>query len=152
VLYLIGGAVSLVAMRAAGLLVDRFGGVWVSIVGALLFIASVACGLGVEPSLIPAVVFFVSFMFGNSVRNVALLTVSSKVPAASERAGFGSVQSAAQHLGAAAGAALASGLLFERSGGALSGMPTVAALAIAVSLALPILVALVERHTKELPS
>src|SRR5207302_1642582 len=80
---------------------------------------------------------FIGFMLGNSFRNVTYNTLTTRVPAPHERARFMSLQSAIQHLSAAAGAFLSSRMLGETPDGKLIGMPAVALASIAMSLALP---------------
>ena len=84
---------------------------------------------------------FVFMMSAQSTRNVASQTLTSRIPAPHEHAGFQSLQSAVQHLGSAVGSSLGSVFLTTAPSGELLGMPALAAFAIAVSLPLPMVTA-----------
>jgi predicted MFS family arabinose efflux permease len=135
-LYLAGGLVSFFATRFVGMLVDRWGSARVGTFGALFVSVVIYVGFIREPLAVPVMAVFVGFMLGNSFRNVAYNTLTSKVPRAEERARFSSVQSAVQHLASAIGAFVGSQLLTERPDASLAGIPTVAALSIALGLTL----------------
>ncbi len=132
-LYLTGGAVSFFTMRAAGRFVDRFGSTTLIAVGV--------CGIGVLMAVLgvlqdpktPVVLLFACFMVFSSGRNVSLQTLTSKVPAPDERAGFQSIQSAIQHGAAACGAMMSSMLLHEVDG-KLTQVPLLVAVSFASSL------------------
>lgn len=132
-LYLCGGACSFFTMRAAGRLVDRAGSTTLIAVGVLAFSAIVVVVGVVQHPATPVLAVFICFMIFQSTRNVASQTLTSKVPAADERAGFQSINSAIQHGAGACGAVLSSTLLDDTSG-RLDGMPTVAAVAIGAAL------------------
>ncbi len=140
VLYLAGGIVSFAAMRVGGALVDRRGPVAVTTFGSVLMMAVLASGFLPARPLVPVMVVFVGFMLANSVRAVALNTLSSKVPFPAERARFMSAQSAAQNVAAAMGAVVSSLLLSELPDKKLAGMPAVAAFAMSLAAAVPVLV------------
>jgi predicted MFS family arabinose efflux permease len=144
VLYLCGGCVSFVATQLAGRLVDRFGSFRVGTAGAALLILTIATGFLITPPLLPVVALFVAFMLSLAFRNVAYNTLTSKVPQGSERARFMSIQSAVQHAASASGAFLSARMLSELTGGMLAGMGRVAATSIALTLALPLMLFLVE--------
>lgn len=143
-LYLAGGCVSFVATQAAGPLVDRFGSFRVGTAGSVLLIFTIATGFAMAPPLLPVIGIFMVFMLAMALRNVSYNTLTSKVPRGSERARFMSIQSAVQHAASAAGAFLASQMLSELPGGALAGMDRVAAIAIALTVALPFMLYRVE--------
>lgn len=143
-LYLAGGCVSFVATQAAGPLVDRFGSFRVGTAGAALLIFTIATGFAMAPPLLPVIGLFMVFMLAMALRNVSYNTLTSKVPRGGERARFMSIQSAVQHAASAAGAFLSSQILSELPGGALAGMGRVAAIAIALTLALPFMLFRVE--------
>ena len=143
---LIGGTVSFATLQVAGRLVDRFGAAKVALGGTLVFIAILYEGLVQPMARLPVLVFFVAFMVTNSFRMIPMQSLSSRVPAAHERARFMSIQSAVQHMAAAVGAVLASQMLTEQPDGRLVGMDRVAGLAIALSLFLPLLMWLLERR------
>jgi predicted MFS family arabinose efflux permease len=157
-LYLTGGIVSFFTTRAAGVLVDRAGPTRVALVGSLGFALVTWAGfartdvLPFETALLPCMfVLFATFMFSNGVRNVAYTTLTTRVPAPEERARFMSLQSAVQHLSAAAGASLSAHLLMTDAEHRLIGMPALAWLAIASALLLPLLVRNVHRQLPALP-
>jgi predicted MFS family arabinose efflux permease len=143
-LYLAGGTVSFFAMRSVGGLVDRFGSARVGTFGSL-FIAMIAyLGFVRFPPPIPVMAIFVGYMLGSAFRNVAYNTLTTKVPRAEERARYGSIQSAVQHLASSAGAFASSLMLSELPDKTLEGIPTVAWLSIAIGLVLPPLLWIVE--------
>jgi predicted MFS family arabinose efflux permease len=139
VLYLVGGSVSFVVMRFVGRLVDAFGSARVGTLGALGLALVVYLGFVRFPPPIPVIAIFVSYMVVSSLRNVSYNTLTSKVPAPDERARFGSVQSAVQHLASAAGAFASAQLLVELDSppGALGGIPTLGWLSIALGFVVP---------------
>jgi predicted MFS family arabinose efflux permease len=148
VMYMAGGAVAFFTLRLAGRMVDRFGAAVTSAVGTALFLAALAAGFGWPPAGVPILPLFVLFMVGNSTRNVSVSALSTRVPAPEERARFLSAQSAVQHLSAAAGAALSTRLLTVLPDGRLAGMRGLVVVCIALSLALPFLVARVGRRLR----
>lgn len=145
-LYMAGGAVAFFTLRLAGRLVDRFGAPIVATGGSAIFLAVLALLFGWPPAGVPIVPLFVAFMIGNSTRNVAVSSLSTRVPAAAERARFLSTQSAVQHLAAAAGAALSTRLLTVLPDGRLGGMLRLVIFSTLISLALPFLLVAVERR------
>lgn len=132
-LYLTGGAVSFFTMRGAGRIVDRFGSTTLIAVG----VGGIGVLMGVlgvlQDPRTPVVAVFACFMVFSSGRNVSLQTLTSKVPAADERAGFQSIQSAIQHAAAASGAMMSSVLLHEVDG-KLTQVPLLVAVSFAASL------------------
>jgi predicted MFS family arabinose efflux permease len=147
-LYLSGGAVSLIVTQLSGRLVDRFGSFRVGTAGTLCLIATVQAGFVFEPPLLPIVGLFMAFMFSMGLRNVSYNTLTSRVPTLHERARFMSLQSAVQHAASAAGAFLSSRMLTELSDHKLVGMPNVAYVSIALSAVLPALLWLVESRVR----
>lgn len=147
-LYLAGGAVSFFTMRLVGFLVDRHGSARVGTFGTLFIALVVYAGFVCEPPLLPVMLIFVGFMFGSSFRNVAYNTLTTKVPAPTERARFASVQSAVQHLSAALGGFASAQLLTERADHSLSGISTCAWASIGAGLAVPPLLWTVEARVR----
>jgi predicted MFS family arabinose efflux permease len=137
-LYFAGGLPTFFTLRIAGRLADTYGSPRVALAGTALFVAIVVLGFSSGRSLVPPIVVFVFMMSAQSTRNVASQTLTSRIPAPHERAGFQSLQSSVQHLGAAVGAAVGSVFLSTAPSGELLGMPALAAFAIAVSLPLPL--------------
>lgn len=145
-LYMVGGASSFLMLRLMGKRVDRFGSSKVFLGGTLILIGTVAMGFMLSPPILTPMLIFPLYMGGQSIRNVSLQTLTSKVPGPTERARYQSAQSAAQHLFSAAGAVIGSAMLKETETHALTGMSKVAALSICLSLSVPILVLWVDRE------
>jgi predicted MFS family arabinose efflux permease len=144
-LYLVGGFLSLVAMRIAGPLVDRFGSPAVSVIGSGGLAIVLTLTFFDLPFEVPVVPVFSGFMLVNSFRFVAMNTLASRVPAMHQRARFMSAQSATSHMASACGAMLSSTLLTTAESGALIGMSRVALQSICLTLTLPPLLFLVDR-------
>ncbi len=149
-LYLIGGAASFFVMRIAGRAIDRVGAAAVSVVGTIgiiivLYLGYIAPGqLGGTAVLL----LFVGFMLSMSVRNVAMVSLTSRVPRADQRAGYMSLQSTAQHVASATGAFVSSRLLHDTPAGRLDGIDTVSMLAVGLALLLPPLLAALGRRVR----
>jgi predicted MFS family arabinose efflux permease len=148
-LYLVGGVVSFFTMRVAGRLSDRFGTTTVATAGTSVFALVLVIGFVPTQPLVPILPLFVGFMLAGSIRMVPMSALSTRVPSASERARFMSVQSAMQHIASATGAALSSLMLGELPGGRLVGMDHVAWFSIALAVVLPFLIWSVEKRVKE---
>jgi hypothetical protein len=101
------------------------------------------CFVAPVPGL-PAMAMFLGFMLSSSLRLVPHNTLTSKVPAAAERARFMSIQSAVQHLASSLGAFASAAMLRELPGGKLEGMAGVATLSIAFASLFPLLAWAVE--------
>jgi len=151
-LYLVGGSVSYVAMRAAGIYIDRLGSTWIATAATLAFVAAVGGMFVLEWPWLPVMPIFVTLMTVMALRNVALNTLSSRVPKPHERARFMSLQSAVQHMAAALGAMLSSTLLTELPDKRLAGMPTVATFSVVMASFLPFLLRYVERQLSLRPA
>jgi predicted MFS family arabinose efflux permease len=156
-LYFVGGLASYLAIRLVGGLVDRFGSFRVGSAGAaLLFLVITFFFYASVPGL-PPMLMFVAMMTAMAFRNVAHTTLTSKVPAAAERARFQAIQSAVQHAASAAGAFLSAKMLTTealvdaqgRAGTRLVGMPKVALLAMALTAVLPLLFRRVENAVRQ---
>jgi predicted MFS family arabinose efflux permease len=147
-LYLAGGLISFFTMRLAGAFVDRRGSVPVATVASALVAAVIAAAFLPERPLIPALVIYVGFMIANSGRLVALNALTTRVPAANERARFMSSQSSIQHLSTALGAVISTALLTEQPDHSLVGMPVLALGAIALCFAMPPLLAGVDARLR----
>lgn len=140
-IYLVGGVASYMAMRLAGVLVDRWGALPLVIVGTALHVSSLYLAFLQPTLLLPVVVIFALFMLSGSVRMVPMQTLATQVPGPNDRARFMSVQSAVQHIASSAGAFASSLLLVAEPTGQLRGMETVAWGALVVALAVPFSVA-----------
>lgn len=147
-LYLIGGIASFAAVRGFGFLVDRVGSFRVGLGGSVLLAAVLYLGYVLDPPGIPILAMFVGFMLAMSVRNVAYNTLTSKVPAPDERAGFMSMQSAVQHLSSATGAFLSSQVLTERADHSLVGVSTIAMFSLVMTATLPAFMWIVEHRVR----
>ena len=146
--YLYGGLVSFVTLRAVGPLVDRWGSFRVGTAGSLLVVLCTATLFLYYPRWLPIPVLFMGFMLAMGVRNVAYHTLTSRVPENPVRARFMSLQSAVQHLASAAGAFLGAQLLTDLPDGTLGGVPAVAWTSIALTLGVSPLLFAVERRVR----
>jgi predicted MFS family arabinose efflux permease len=153
-MYLAGGVVSLVTARFAGRYVDRVGAFRVGTVGTVLqmiivYATFATALLPIEGMFLGSMYgMFMFFMLSNSMRTVALQTLTSKVPYPEERARFQSLQSSVQHLSSALGASLSARLLTTNENHELVGMPLVAYVALGGAALLPFLMRRVERLVK----
>jgi predicted MFS family arabinose efflux permease len=146
ILYLVGGALSFGTMRLAGYLTDRYDPATVAAGGSAAFIAIMLVGFIYPVLWIPVMFIFVGFMISGSFRFVPMQTLTSRVPLPAERARFMSAQSAVQHLASSAGAMIGAQVLTEAPGGALVGMDRLAWFAVVMAVALPIVLAMVNRR------
>jgi predicted MFS family arabinose efflux permease len=151
-LYLVGGVVSFVAMRAIGPMIDRAGATTTASVGTLLFLATLVATFVVPWPGLPVMAIFVTFMTAMAFRGVSFNALASRVPQAHERARYMSIQSSVQHLASALGAVLASQLLHELPDHSLVGMRNVALFAMACGACLPFLLHAVERRVRMRPT
>lgn len=140
-LYMAGGLMSFVGMRAVGRLVDRHGSVSVAAIATAALCAITAFWFMAYHPAVPILLLFVLFMVLNSGRNVAYNALVTRVPLPHERARFMSIQSAVQHLAGAGGAFLSAALLVENADGTLGGVERMAWVAIGLSAAAPFLMA-----------
>jgi predicted MFS family arabinose efflux permease len=145
-LFVAGGLVSLVTMRAAGRLADRAGAALTAAGGTALYVA-VLFATFIFP--VPAAAaLFVAFMAASTFRMVPVQALSSRVPLPAERARFLSAQSVVQHLASAVGAFGSTRMLQELPGGRLDGMGSVAWASAALAAAAPALMWLVESRVR----
>lgn len=147
-LYFFGGIFSFVGMRLVGKQVDRHGAARVS-GAATLCLAVILWAWFVHYSpAVPVLALFIAYMITTSVRAVAYQTLTSKVPAAAERAGHTSLQSSVSHLAAALGAWGSSLVIVERADGRLEGMDTLGVSAIVGAVLVPLILLVLERRLK----
>jgi len=137
VLYLVGGTMSFFATRGVGWLVDRYGSFRVGTAGTIWFVGVLYTCFVAPIAGVPVMAIFLGFMLSNSLRGVPHSALTSRVPAAPERARFMSIQSAVQHLASSLGAFTSAFFLRDLPGGQLEGMPTVASFAIGLALLFP---------------
>jgi predicted MFS family arabinose efflux permease len=149
-LYMAGGALSFFVMLVAGRATDRFGPTAVTIVGTAILVAATQLWFITPPARVTHLVLplFVTFMAGMSIRNVSMSSLATRVPRFDERAAYMSLQSTAQHVASSVGSVLSSRLLSDGPDGRLEGMAMVAAVAVALSLALPPVLAVVGRGVR----
>lgn len=139
-LYLLGGIVSFFTTRVAGRAADRFGITLVSGIGAAMVVGVTAAGFLWEEALISVPMLFALLFLAMGLRNVPYNTLMTLVPGPQERATFMSLQSAMQHLAAAAGAFASSRILVVLPNHRLAGMGRVAVLSISLTaLGIPVL-------------
>jgi predicted MFS family arabinose efflux permease len=149
VLYMVGGLVSFAVMRIAGNLVDRAGAPVVAGAGTALLLANLYGGfVAFDRWPVAVLPLFVTFMMAMSLRNVSLTTLTSRVPGPTERAGYMSLQSTAQHIASASGAFLSSRMLQPLPNGRLGGMPAVATASMALAALLPLLLHRLDRRLR----
>jgi predicted MFS family arabinose efflux permease len=146
ILYLAGGLMNLLVTRFIGIAIDRYGSALMGSIGSIGMSVIMWTGFAKFPPLLTPMPVFILFMMFSSFRMVSYNTLTSKVPRAEERASYASVQSAVQHLAAASGAFLSARMLTENASHELVGMERVTWLAMAISVALPPLLILVERR------
>jgi predicted MFS family arabinose efflux permease len=152
ILYFAGGLATMVTMRFIGILVDRQGSFRVGSVGSaalaviiyVLFVRPIPNG--------PIMAYYIAFMLGMALRNVAYNTLASRVPHPNERAGFMSIQSAVQHGASALGAFAAARILHEGKHHELLNVGGLALLSIAATAIIPPLLGLVERRVRNEPT
>lgn len=146
VLYFVGGGVSFILMRAIGVITDKIGPIKVAWAASMLFIVTVYLGFAISEPPLPVIFIFSMFMVSMSLRGVAFNTLSSQVPAPTERARFMSIQSSVQHLASALGAVLSSYMLTEDPAKNLVGMPLVASIAILAGFLMPVSLSLLQKQ------
>ncbi|HEX6245858.1 MAG TPA: MFS transporter [Polyangiales bacterium] len=148
-LYLCGGTISFLTMRLAGKTADRIGPTRTAALGTMAYVVVLLGGFVHPLAGLPVLVLFVCFMVTSSFRMVAVQTLTTRVPAARERARFMSLQSCVQHLASAAGAMFASQLLITRSDGGLVGMDSVATVSALLAASVPVLMGLIEPRVQQ---
>jgi len=147
-LYAAGGAVSVITLLVVGPLVDRFGSWRVAVAGTAIFIGTLFAMFGAAAPLMAPWVIFVFFMMGMGVRNITNQALGSKVPPPAGRAGFQSLNNAAQHFASGLGAVASTRLLHSGEGGRLIGLDKVAAISAAAALLYPVFTGMLERALK----
>lgn len=147
-LYAAGGAVSVITLLVVGPLVDRFGAVRMATAGTLVFLGTLFAMFGAATPLMAPWAIFVFFMMGMGVRNITNQTLGSKVPPPRARAGFQSVNTAAQQFASGLGAVASTRLLHSGEGGRLIGLDKVAAISAAAAFLYPIFTGMLERAVK----
>lgn len=144
-LYMLGGALSFVALRVFGRVIDRFGPVVLSFVGAAAFATVATAWLIVVPPPLSVLVLFPCMMVAMSARNVSYQTLLSRVPPPEHRAAFQSLNSAVQHMSSAFAAFVGASMLTSTADGALVGVPRLAMFSLVLTAIVPVLVWAVDR-------
>lgn len=145
-LYFTGGIVSFFSTRLSGRLNDRIGAWRTALAGCLLLASVIGIVFIAAPPGLPVVAVFAFFFLAMGLRNVSHTALASRVPRPEERAGFTSLQSTVQHLASAAGSFLAAEMLSKGPDGRLEGIAAVAAVSVALTLVLPLVMRAVERE------
>lgn len=145
-IYMMGGVCAFVSMRLTGHAVDRRGAFVVGTLAITGLAAVVAAFLVFEPPLLPTELAFVLLLIVVGSRNVALRTLTSRVPDPATRGRFMSLQAAAQQLGAVVGVLLGIAILSDMPDGRLAGMPLLAGCSIALFAVIPLLLRAIERR------
>ena len=138
-LFAVGGVFSMVTVNLSGYFVDRFGVTKVAFVGAGIFVGVNSATFLLDRLFIPAMAMYIFFMMGSGIRNVAHQTQITMIPKAYQRAGFQSLNSVSQNLASALGSGISILVLKETVDGRLLGMPVLAGMAIALTVAFPFL-------------
>ncbi len=147
-LYLFGGVASFITSRVVGRLVDRFSSTVMASVGTVFLIAIVFLWFVRMETRIPVLVISTCFFVAMGFRAVAYNTLASKVPEPHERARFQSAQSAVQHAASAIAAFLSAKLLSAGPNNELLHVERVGLASIGLSLAMPVMMLVVERAVR----
>ena len=144
-LYLFGGAASLVTMRVAGIWADRKGSLPPVVTGTILVALSLGFGVFGSPPALSPILFFTGFLSANAARWVVINALATRVPSPSTRARFLSAQTAFSHAVTAAASMGSTMFLTSDATGRLAGMKRLTAATIAFGLVTPFTVAWLER-------
>ena len=147
-LYLVGGMVSFVVMQLSGRAIDRIGSVVTAWVGCTVLVVVVGAQFVLELGW-PAMLVFVLFMAGMSVRAIAAQALVSHVPEPARRASFMSLQSATQHFSSGSASTLSAWILYENTDNSLGNVPLVATASIVCILLIPVVMGRVQRKLAE---
>lgn len=147
-LYMAGGLGSFTVLQVAGKILNTVSPSKVAAVGTCVLVTVCYAGMIHLPHLLPPIAIYVLFMSSMSVRGVCNNTLASGVPAPHQRAGFLALMNCISQTFAALGAFVSATMLHEGANRALIGFDRAAWLAIAVSLTVPPMMWLVERHVR----
>jgi predicted MFS family arabinose efflux permease len=148
-LYMIGGTLSFFTMRWSGKLVDLYGASKVAYYAVLALCLDVFLGYFFSKPLIPVPLVFVGFMLSQSIRNVSINALISKIPRPHERASFQSLQSSFAHLCMSLGSFLSSVILVTNKDGSLARMWIISLMVILFMLLIPFFMKKVETSLVE---
>lgn len=138
-IYLVAGAVTLVAQQVAGWMSDKWSLSATSWVGFGFITVSLVTGFIADPPLISVWIFFPLFMISGAMRIVAANTASSLVPEAHERSAHMALQSGMRHLCSGFAGVLSAWILVSSPSGELSNVWWLACVTLIVALAQPLL-------------
>jgi predicted MFS family arabinose efflux permease len=144
----VGGVASFITLRLFGRLVDRVGSWRAGTAGVVASLAIMWALFVRPPSPAPVMLLYVSLIVALGARNVAYNALTTKVPRPHERARFLSLQSTVYHAVAGAAAWLSTSFLRQLPDGRLEGIPALAAVSMALSLAIPVLLYVVEARVR----
>jgi predicted MFS family arabinose efflux permease len=148
ILYVIGGASSLIFMRVSGHLIDRFSSTLSVIIFSGCLMLVLLFWFVVYKPFIPVVLLFAFFMTAMSGRSVSIQTLASKVPEPKIRGAFTSLQGVMAQLAIAGGSGFSTFILVEKDN-YLYHISELALFAIALSLFVPYLVYKTESKLKK---
>jgi len=136
-LYLFGGSLSLLALQCGGWLVDKYTFLKVATGCVILGGILMSSGYVLAPPVLPISLVFAGTTMVTSLRTMTVLTLSSRIPNASERGSYMALQTMVQHLAMALGT-LISGLILEIGFfDEMTGMEIIFGCAILISLFIP---------------
>lgn len=138
-IYLVAGAVTLVAQQLAGWMSDKWSLTATSWIGLAIITISLVTGFMFDPPLISIWIFFPLFMVAGAMRIVAANTASSLVPEPHERAAHMALQSSVRHACSGAAGVASAWVLTVGPDGALSNVPLLATVTLLVACAQPLL-------------
>jgi predicted MFS family arabinose efflux permease len=146
-IYFVGGIGSFFAMHLAGKFVDKTSSTLTTRISNIFIVFSLILGFVFIVREIPILIIFSPFMIGMAVRNVSNYTLFSKVPSLNDRAGFMSIISCVQHLGASIGSFITSIILVSENN-QLKYMDVIAIIAAALFLIIPLILRNIEKELK----
>ncbi len=138
-LYMLGGAVSFFLLHITGRFIDRYSPTPAAALAAIIAVIILGGGYIAQLNW-PVWLLFIGLMGSNAIRNISIQTLATQVPAASQRAGFLSAQSAVRHIASGTAAGLATALLSQGVEHNLLNIELVAGLAALTALPIPFLV------------
>lgn len=135
--YLCGGVATWLVLRYVGKMADNLGREWIAWAGTVVFIIVIYLGFVELPAEELVLPLFIALMVAMSLRNLAVVMFVSQFAERHQIAGLLAMNTAVQHCASALGSFLAVMLLQTHATGELTGIPTVAWLAIVLALTLP---------------
>jgi predicted MFS family arabinose efflux permease len=148
VLLLVSGLINLAIVMISGRISDRIGSPKTNTAFVLLFSVNVFMWL-VTKIDISVVVYYLMFSMCFSASTVPVSSLVSKIPSPQERAGFGTLLTLFQHVGAGLGAAVSYTIVVPNADGALGNLDVLGASSAAAALLTPFIVMSIDRRLKE---